>query len=224
VTAALAHEGIDTALVRPNPEAELTLKDYGLTLTARDEVITYVARNLEPYRGFHTLMRALPEIQNRRPSAHIIIVGAEAVSYSPSPPKGQTYKQKMLAEVGAQLDMRRIHLMGQVLYETLLRIYQISSVHVYLTYPFVLSWSLLEAMSAGCAVVASRTAPVEEIMTDGLNGHLVDFFDPAKLAARVDEVIETPNIEIRKQARRTVVERFDLQTICMPRQIELLGI
>ena len=221
---AVLHEGIDTALVCPDAGAQLPLTKNGLTLSAQDEIITYVARNLEPYRGFHILMRALPEIQRRHPRAHVIIVGAEAGSYCPAPPKGQTYKQKMLAEVGAQLDMKRIHFMGQVPYDTLLRIYRISSAHVYLTYPFVLSWSLLEAMAAGCAVVASHTAPVEEVVTDGLNGHLVDFFDPARLAACIGETLPSRNTEMRLQARRTVVERFDLQTVCMPRQLELLGI
>ena len=219
------HEGVDTDLVRPDAAAELKLADKGVRLTARDEVVTYVARNLEPYRGFHIFMRAVPEIQRRRPHAHILIVGDEGVSYGQALPKGRTYKQKMLDEVGAKIDMSRLHFLGPVPYEMLLRIYQISSVHVYLTYPFVLSWSILEAMAAGCVVVASRTAPVTEVVDDRKNGLLVDFFSPPEIAARVDEVFENPAAmaAIRKQARRTVVERYDLKRVCLPAHLQLLG-
>jgi len=221
---AVVHEGIDTDLVRPAPDAKLVLKDRGVTLTRRDEVVTYVARNLEPYRGFHVFMRALPEIQKRRPRAHVVIVGGDEVSYSPPPPKGRTDRQKMLDEVGGRLDLSRVHFLGQVPYRTLVQIYQVSAAHVYLTYPFVLSWSVLEAMSAGCAVVASRTAPVEEVISDGANGHLVDFFDTAGLAARVDETLDADTAALRAQARRTIVERYDLSRICLPRHLELLGL
>ena len=219
------HEGVDTDLVRPDAAAELKLADKGVRLTARDEVVTYVARNLEPYRGFHIFMRAVPEIQRLRPHAHILIVGDEGVSYGQALPKGRTYKQKMLDEVGAKIDMSRLHFLGPVPYEMLLRIYQISSVHVYLTYPFVLSWSILEAMAAGCVVVASRTAPVTEVVDDRKNGLLVDFFSPPEIAARVDEVFENPAAmaAIRKQARRTVVERYDLKRVCLPAHLQLLG-
>jgi glycosyltransferase involved in cell wall biosynthesis len=220
----VVHEGIDTDLVRPDAAAELVLKDRGLTLTRDDQVVTYIARNLEPYRGFHVLMRALPAIQKRHPRAHIVIVGDEGVSYSPALAQGQTYKQKLLDEVGARLDMSRIHFLGRVPYATLLRVYQVSSVHVYLTYPFVLSWSLLEAMSAGCAVVASRTAPVEEVIHDGGNGYLVDFFDTTSLAARVGERLDDGKSPARDEARRTIIERFDMRSLCLPRHLELLGL
>ena len=220
---ALAHEGVDTDLVRPDPAAELAV-GKGLKLTARDEVVTYIARNLEPYRGFHSFMRSLPEILRRRPRAHVLIVGADGVSYGQALPKGQTYHKKYLEEVGKEIDPARVHFMGQVPYATLLRVYQVSTVHVYLTYPFVLSWSLLEAMSAGCALVASRTPPVEEVITGGENGYLVDFFKPADIAARVAEVIERrgDTSAMRERARRTVVERYDLKRVCLPRQLELL--
>lgn len=219
------HEGVDTDLVKPDAAAELKLADRGIKLTARDEVVTYVARNLEPYRGFHIFMRAVPEIQRRRPHAHILIVGDEGVSYGQALPKGRTYKQKMLDEVGAKIDMSRLHFLGPVPYEMLLRIYQISSVHVYLTYPFVLSWSVLEAMAAGCVVVASRTAPVTEVVADRKNGLLVDFFSPSEIAARVDEVFENSAAmaAIRKRARLTVVERYDLKRVCLPAHLQLLG-
>ena len=222
----VVHDGVDTDLVRPDPRAEIAVPGKDPTLTARDEVVTYVARNLEPYRGFHIFMRALPEIQRRRPRAHVLIVGANGVSYGTPPPKGQTYRKKYLDEVGNRLDMSRIHFLGQVPYQTLLRVYQISSAHVYLTYPFVLSWSMLEAMAAGCAVIASRTSPVEEVIANGRNGFLVDFFNADEIAARVDEVLGNPRVvsKVRERARKSVVERFDLRRACLPRQLKLLGI
>jgi len=212
--------------VRPEPRAEVVLAGKNLTLTAKDEVVTYVARNLEPYRGFHSLMRALPEIQRLRPQAHVLIVGADGVSYGTPLPKEQTYRKKYLEEIGSRLDLSRIHFLGQVPHQTLLRIYQISSAHVYLTYPFVLSWSILEAMAAGCAVIGSRTPPVEEVIAHGKNGFLVDFFSPDEIAARVDEVLgrTRQTDKVRERARKTVVEGFDLRRVCLPRHLKLLGI
>lgn len=219
----VVHEGVDTDLVKPDANAKLKIGD-GVTLSAQDEVITYVARNLEPYRGFHIFMRALPELLARRPRAHVVIAGGDAVSYGNQLPPGENYKQKLLAEVGSRLDMRRVHFLGTVPYATLLKIYQISSVHVYLTYPFVLSWSLLEAMATGCAVVASRTAPVEEVIAEGQNGYLVDFFQTSELARRVEALLDhrEHNHRLREQARKTIIERYDLRIICLPRQLALL--
>ena len=165
------HDGIDTDLVTPGSEP-------------RDqELITYVARNLEPYRGFHVFMRAIPEIQKRRPNARIVIVGGDEVSYSPRLPAGETYRQRLLREIDGKADLSRVHFTGRIPYAEYLELLRRSSVHVYLTYPFVLSWSLLEAMSAGCLVVASRTPPVEEVIRDGENGLLVDFFSTEQIAA-----------------------------------------
>jgi glycosyltransferase involved in cell wall biosynthesis len=171
-------------------------------------------------------MRALPEILRRRPRAHVLIVGANGVSYGQALPKGKTYQQMYLDEVANELDLARVHFLGQVPYQTLLRVYQISSAHVYLTYPFVLSWSLLEAMAAGCAVVASRTSPVEEVIVDGENGFLVDFFSPSEIAARVDQALSRARDmdSVRERARGTVVEHFDLKRACLPQHLKLLGI
>ena len=150
---------------------------------AEEELITYVARNLEPYRGFHVFMRAIPEIQKRRPKARIVIVGGDEVSYSPRLPPGQTYRQHLLREIEGKADLSRVHFTGRIPYADYLALLRRSSVHVYLTYPFVLSWSLLEAMSAGCLVVGSRTPPVEEVIRDGENGLLTDFFSTEQLAS-----------------------------------------
>ena len=201
------HDGIDTDTVVPgNPEEEL---------------ITYVARNLEPYRGFHTFMRAIPEIQKRRPKARIVIVGGDEVSYSPRLPAGQTYRSQLMKEMGDRIDYLRVQFTGRVPYADYLSILRRSSVHVYLTYPFVLSWSLLEAMSAGCLVVGSRTPPVQEVIRDGENGLLTDFFSAAEIASKVDEALSGKFQEIREGARRTIVENYDLKRICLPAQLRL---
>lgn len=220
----VVHEGIDTALVVPNPHASLPIPGTDIVLTKNDEVVTYVARNLEPYRGFPYFMRSLPAILEQCPKAHVLIVGGDETSYGAALPKGQTYRQKMLAELGASIDTSRLHFMGRVPYPTFLTILQISRAHVYLTYPFVLSWSMLEAMSAGCIVVGSKTAPVEEVIRDGENGFLVDFFQPAEIAERVVDVLKNRDafLPISKNARLSIVENYDLTSICLPAQLRLL--
>jgi glycosyltransferase involved in cell wall biosynthesis len=187
-------------------------------------VITFVNRNLEPYRGFHVFMRALPEIQRRRPNAWVLIVGGEDVSYGARLPDGQTYRQKAMAEVGASLNMERVRFLGRVPYADFVRLLQISGVHVYLTYPFVLSWSMLEAMAAECLVVGSATPPVEEVIRDGDNGLLVDFFSKTGLADAIDRVLDHPDRmrALRMRARQTVIDGYDLKSVCLPRQLALV--
>ena len=216
------HEGIDTDVVKPNPDATLTLD--GITLSRKDEIITYVARNLEPYRGFHTFMRALPAVLKRRPKAHVVIVGGDDVSYGRLPPTGQTYRSVMLKEVGSQLDMQRVHFMGWVPYEQYLNVLQVSSAHVYLTYPFVLSWSMLEAMSAGAVVLGSATPPVTEFIDDGKNGILFDFFDVDGLAEKAISVLKSPEShrQIRVEARKSIIARCDLRQISLPAWLGLI--
>ncbi|MBK8212027.1 MAG: glycosyltransferase family 4 protein [Rhodospirillales bacterium] len=209
------HEGVDTEIVRPRRDAWLKLARAGKVLTKKDEVVTYVARNLEPYRGFHTFMRALPSIQRRRPRAHTIIVGGDGVSYGyPSLP-GTTYRERMLQEVGRHLDLDRVHFLGQVPYDVYLNILQVSSVHVYLTYPFVLSWSFVESLAAGCLTVGSSTPPVLDVLQDRVNGLVADFFSPEEIADRVDEVLDHQDRMqmIREQARETAVTHFRLQRL-----------
>jgi len=206
---AVVHDGIATDVVTPGLERD-------------DELVTYVSRNLEPYRGFHSFMRAIPEIQRRRPRAHIVIVGGDDVSYSPRLPAGETYRARLLRELNGRIDLSRVHFLGRIPYAQYLTVLRRSSVHVYLTYPFVLSWSLLEAMSAGCMVVASRTPPVEEVIRDGQNGLLVDFFSPQQIAERIDHALAMDQTPLRIAARATVVDRYDLQRVCLPAQIQLV--
>lgn len=218
-------DGIDTRLVAPAPKAVLHLKRDNLQLSAGDEVITFVNRNLEPYRGFHVFMRALPEILRQRPKAHCLIVGRDDVSYGTKPKVGGNWRQVMMAEVGGKLPMDRVHFLGGLPYADYLKVIQISACHVYLTYPFVLSWSCLEAMSAARVVVASRTGPVLEAIADGVNGLLFDFFDAAALAEQVVNVLAAPAAYRRlgDNARQSVVARYDLRTQCLPALIDLIA-
>lgn len=206
----IIHEGIVTDVVKPNAKAELRLES-GQMLTKADEVITYVARNLEPYRGFHSFMRAVEIICKRRPRAQILIFGGDEVSYGSRLPNGQTYKQKMLQEV--DIDPARVHFMGKVPYQTYLQALQVSSAHVYLTVPFVLSWSMMEAMAAECVIVGSNTAPVTELLRDGENGLLTDFLSPEEIADQVDRVLDAPDrmVELGKNARKDIVKSYTVK-------------
>jgi glycosyltransferase involved in cell wall biosynthesis len=218
----VVHEGVDTRQVRPDANAEFGLD--GLTLRHGDPVVTYVARNLEPYRGFHIFMRSLPALQARAPQARVVVVGGDEVSYGQRLPAGESYRARLQAELGERVDWSRVHFTGKLPYAQYLKLLQVSAVHAYLTYPFVLSWSMLEAMASGCAVVGSRTAPVQEVIEHGRNGWLTDFFDPEALAQQLAEVLHGgPKVQAaREAARATVVQRYDLLTHCLPEGLRLL--
>lgn len=221
----LMHEGVDTGAVRPDPAAQVQLAD-GTVLKAGDEVLTFVSRNLEPYRGYHIFMRALPAILAARPDCHVVIVGADGAAYGPPSRSGSSYRERYLDEVREELDMSRVHFTGTLPHADYVRVLQVSRLHVYLTYPFILSWSMLEAMSAGCLVLASATAPVEEVITDGDNGLLFPFHSPGTLSARAIEALGDPagHDELRSAARQTILDRYDFETISLPAYKRLLEV
>lgn len=219
----IVHDGIDTDRVAPDPGAEVVLPS-GARFCAGDELLTFVNRNLEPYRGYHSFLRALPEVLRARPDAQVVIVGGDDVSYGPKPGGGRSWKEIFLDELGDRLDLPRVHFTGRVPYATFVGLMQATRAHCYLTVPFVLSWSMLEAMSAGALVVGSRTAPVEELITDGVNGRLVDFFDTAEIADVLTDALARPMIHrhLREAARAHIVENYDLHRICLPRLIDFV--
>ena len=221
---AVVHDGIDTDVVVPNRKASLTLNG-NIVLTPQDEVITFVNRNLEPYRGYHIFMRALPEILKHRPRARVLIVGGDEVSYGAQPPKGATWKSIFANEARPQIsdaDWSRVHFLGTIPYNQFITMLQLSTLHVYLTYPFVLSWSLLEAMGVGCAIVASDTQPLHEAIQHDQTGRLVNFFDVSKLTNEVCALLDDPKSRARlgKNAREFAQANYDLKTVCLPRQLQ----
>ena len=217
----IAFDGVDTDSVRPDPGA--SFETNGTVFRAGEPVVTFVARNLEPYRGYHVFMRSLPDILRRNPQARVLIVGGDGCSYGLPPRGGATYKEMFFDEVKNDLDMQRVFFLGRVPYASFVKILQVSACHVYLTYPFVLSWSLIEAMAGGCAIVASATGPVFDAIEHGKNGVLVDFFDRRAISDTVTEMLRRPHgfERLRRAARTTAENRFDLNRICLQRQIDL---
>ncbi len=218
----IIHDGVDTEALTANREAVYRLPT-GQLIRAGDEVLTYIARNIEPYRGSHIFMRALPEVLAARPEAQVVIIGGDGVSYGSAPPNG-SWREVFLAELEGRLDLSRVHFLGRVPYADFIRLMQISRVHAYLTVPFVLSWSMLEAMAMEACVVASRTGPVEEVITDGVNGRLVDFFDIEAWSEMLTNALASPQryTALRQAARRTIVENYDLSRVCLPRQLRFV--
>jgi glycosyltransferase involved in cell wall biosynthesis len=216
------HDGIDTDTVCPNPDARLELPT-GRVLTAQDEVLTFVARNLEPQRGFDQFLFAAARVQQARPNAHVVIAGGEGVSYGKAPPDGRTWKVHALDLV--RLDPLRTHFVGTLPFAEHVKLLQVSSVHAYLSIPFVLSWSMTEAMSAGCLLVGSNTAPVRELIRHGHNGLLVDFFDIDAIAATLSDALQrrAELLPLRQAARATILEGYDQRRHCVPRLEQLLN-
>lgn len=214
------HDGIDTGRLRPDPAARFALPS-GLVLAPGDEVLSFVNRNLEPYRGYHTFLRALPAVLAARPQAQVVIVGGDGVSYGGAPRGGGSWKDLFWAEVRDRIDPARVHFTGRIPYGDFAALMQVARVHCYLTVPFVLSWSVLEAMSAGALVVGSRTAPVQEVIEDGRTGRLADFFDTPALAEILTDSLARPEAmaPLRAAARARIVAEYDLKRVCLPRLI-----
>lgn len=213
------HDGVDTRFFTPSKSPALQLE--GVDLSGAEELVTYATRGLEPYRGFHTFYRSLPAILQTRPRAHVIIMADDRTAYGGKRKDGKTWKEALREEVS--VDESRVHFIPFQPYGQYRELLRASAVHVYLTAPFVLSWSMLEAMSCGCLLVASSTEPVREVLRDGVNGFLTDFWDADSLARRVIACLENrEKLEpVRANARRTIVNNYALIRL-LPRQVALV--
>ena len=218
------HEGIRTDRLIPDHDTPFNLGIGELRLTRDDEIVTYIARNLEPARGFHTMLRALPKLQRLRPNARVIIIGGDSVSYGARLGGGKTSRQLFTEELGDRVDWSRVHFVGNLPYEGLMTLLKFSRCHVYLTVPFVVSWSFLEAMALEKTVVASDVAPVRQFAENGKTALLVDFFDTNALALKIADVLRHPDNfrEIGRAARQDMIARFDFQTKCYPEFLRFL--
>ncbi len=217
----VCHDGIRTDQLKPNPKVGIKLGRMDRELTRDDEVVTYIARNLERTRGFHVFMRALPKILRERPNARVLVLGGNDTSYGRKSKHIGGLRAEMEAEVGKDIDWSRVHFLGKLPYDEYQKVVQIGRCHLYLTMPFVLSWSLLESMSMAATIIASDVAPVREAITHGETGLLCDFFDPDALADQVINVLREPEkyAHLGPAARKHVVATYDFLTKCLPEHI-----
>jgi glycosyltransferase involved in cell wall biosynthesis len=220
----VCHDGIRTDTLLPDPDVELNLGRVG-KIDRSHEVVTYMARNLETTRGFHVLMRALPHLQKMRPNARVLIVGGNETSYGGKNSHEGGLRGQMEEEVGHLLDWDRLHFLGRVPYNDFMKIVQISRCHIYLTMPFVLSWSLLESMSMQATIVAADVAPVREAVEHAKTGMLVDFFNPLAIAQQVADICANPQnyAHLGPAARDHVVKTYDFKTVCLPEHIRQIN-
>tara|TARA_B100000963_G_scaffold194636_1_gene169314 strand:+ start:7649 stop:8893 length:1245 start_codon:yes stop_codon:yes gene_type:complete len=222
------HEGIDTNILKPRDDFFVEFSDDSgkkIKLTKNDKIVTFVNRNFEPYRGYHKFIEALPNIANNNPDAYIVLVGGDKVSYGNIPEGNESYKDIFYNRVKDKIiNKDKIIFTGHVDYKILIALFGITSAHVYLTYPFVLSWSMLEAMSLGALVIGSKTPPVEEVIKHNKNGLLIDFHDTQGLSKLVNKVLEKKDDyqKLRSEARKTIIDKYDLASVCLPKQIELV--
>lgn len=218
------HDGIDTQFFSPASEKNRVFGEHDLSHV--HEIVTYATRGLEPYRGFPQFYRSLPTMLKARPQCHVAIMGNDSVSYGGQRRDGKTWGKALREEVLlSPAESARVHFLPYGSYEDYRRLLRISTVHIYLTIPFVLSWSLLEAMSCGCCILASDTEPVREVIRDGQNGTLTSFWEHDALAARTIHLLENAASKttqsLRAAARATIVERYNLASL-LPQHLTLL--
>ncbi len=216
----ILHDGIDTDFCKPKDNVQFLIKEKNLTLTRNDDVITYATRGMEAYRGFPEFMKAVEILQKKRPNLQVIIGGEDRICYGPQL-VGTTYKKMMLEQLN--LDLNRIHFVGSLPFNQYIDLLRISSAHLYLTYPFVCSWSLLDAMSCECPIVASATEPVMEFIEDNKNGILFDFFNIEQQVEKIEYALDNKEKmkELGHNARQTIIDNYQLKDL-LPQHIEYL--
>lgn len=216
------HDGIDTNLLKPKEDISITIKNR--KFTKKDNIVSYISRSLDPYRGFHIFMESVPSILRNNPDANIFIVGDKNNHGYGAPAPDGSFKDIFYSSIKDTIDHKRVFFLDFLEYSSYIKILQITSAHIYLTYPFVLSWSMLEAMSCGALIIGSNTLPVKEVINDNENGLLVDFFDSKSLANLVTKVLKNKSNfkKIRENARKTVIENYDLEKVCLPSHIKLI--
>ncbi|MBE7704899.1 MAG: glycosyltransferase [Cyanobacteria bacterium SIG29] len=209
------HDGIDTEFCKPNEDVEF------MGFTRKDEVITYATRGMEAYRGFPEFMQAVEILLKKRPNLHVLIGGEDRVCYGPQL-VDTTYKKMMLEKL--DLDLNRVHFVGALPLNEYVKLLQVTSCHIYLTYPFVASWSLLDAMSCACPIVASSTEPVKEFIEDGKQGLLFDFYNIEEQVSKIEYVLENKHSldEMRNNARQTIIDNYNLADL-LPKHIDYIN-
>tara|TARA_B100000427_G_scaffold217052_1_gene181260 strand:+ start:1100 stop:2353 length:1254 start_codon:yes stop_codon:yes gene_type:complete len=225
----IIHEGIDTELLKRNDDIKIDVN--GNVLTNDNKIVLYIARNLEPYRGYHSFIRSIPDVLKEHPDAYILIVGGHDVSYGHKPPEGEKFSDIFFNETKDTLNKdqkdifeKQVLFLGWLDYEKLIRLMQICTTHVYLSYPFVLSWSLLESMSCESVIIGSNTKPVKEVIEHNKTGLLVDFFDYKEISNAISSVLSDPNgfEKIRESARKLIIDKFDLNKVSIPKYLDLI--
>ena len=193
------------------------------TIPADVPLVTYVTRCFEPYRGWPQVAEGLALFMQRNPRAHVLLVGSDEVAYGAKRGDGLSWREWALKEW--PIDPSRLHQLPALGYSDYKLVIQRSWVHVYWTVPFILSWSLMEAMASGCCIVASSTPPVEEMITSGNQGQLVDFFDPDALAQQIDHLLQNQEQRqgLGRYARKHILEGgYDLEQ-ALKQQVHLLN-
>lgn len=214
------HEGINTDFCKPNPDVKFKIPNSDIILTKDDEILSYATRGMEEYRGFPEFMRAASILMEKRPNLKVIVGGEDKVCYGRKL-INSTFKTEMLKRY--KYDMDRLFFVGNIPYNEYIKLLQVTTAHVYLTYPFVLSWSFFEAMSTGARIIASDTAPVKEIIKDGVNGILTDFYNTDELVKKVNDVLDNRDKynKITQNARNTIIENYSLNDM-LKRQIKFI--
>ncbi len=213
------HDGVDTDFFSPGTGARPAVP--GCDTAAMDEIVTFAGRGMEPYRGFPQFMKAAELVLKHRPRAHVIVAGSDRVCYGSPREDGKSWKDHMLETL--DLDRSRLHFVGSLPYGAYRDLLRASTVHVYLTRPFVLSWSFIESMACGCTLVASDTEPVREAVSHDHSALLCDFFEPEQFAEAVCRALADPALAERLStaARQTAVDRYSLRTL-VPKHLALL--